>query len=73
MIHTGSKPHWNEKILLVDDDQQVRELFGLALHRSGYYVIEAHSGVAGFEMAGFVRQPRARFALGGSSSSDGPE
>ena len=38
-------------ILLVDDDQQVRELFGLALRRSGYYVIEADSGVAGFEMA----------------------
>lgn len=38
-------------ILLVDDDQQVRALFGLALRRNGYCVIEAESGVAGLEMA----------------------
>jgi CheY-like chemotaxis protein len=38
-------------ILLIDDDQQVREVFSLALRRSGYYVIEAHSGVSGIEMA----------------------
>ena len=38
-------------ILLVDDDQQVCEVFGLALRRSGYNVIEAHSGVSGVEMA----------------------
>jgi CheY-like chemotaxis protein len=38
-------------ILLIDDDQQVREVFGLALRRSGYYVIEAHSGGSGIEMA----------------------
>jgi CheY-like chemotaxis protein len=38
-------------ILLVDDDQQVREVFGLALRRNGYYVIEAHSGFEGLEMA----------------------
>ena len=38
-------------ILLVDDDQQVRELFGLVLRRSGYGVIEADSGVAGLELA----------------------
>jgi CheY-like chemotaxis protein len=38
-------------ILLVDDDQPVREVFGLALRRSGYYVIEADSGVSGIEMA----------------------
>jgi CheY-like chemotaxis protein len=38
-------------ILLVDDEQQVREMFGLALRRSGYYVIEATSGVEGLEMA----------------------
>jgi CheY-like chemotaxis protein len=38
-------------ILLVDDDQQVREMFGFVLRRNGYYVIEAHSGVEGFEMA----------------------
>jgi CheY-like chemotaxis protein len=38
-------------ILLVDDDPQVREMFGLVLRRNGYYVIEAHSGVSGIEMA----------------------
>src|SRR5271170_6630256 len=38
-------------ILLVDDDQQVREVFGLALRRNGYYVIEAYSGVEGLEIA----------------------
>jgi CheY-like chemotaxis protein len=38
-------------ILLVDDDPQVREVFGLVLRRNGYYVIEAHSGVSGIEMA----------------------
>jgi CheY-like chemotaxis protein len=38
-------------ILLVDDDQQVREVVGLALRRNGYYVIEAHSGDEGLEMA----------------------
>jgi CheY-like chemotaxis protein len=38
-------------ILLVDDDQQVREFLGLALRRSGYYVIEADSGVAALPIA----------------------
>jgi DNA-binding response OmpR family regulator len=36
-------------ILLVDDDQQVHEVFGLALRRSGYYVIEAHSLIRDFQ------------------------
>jgi CheY-like chemotaxis protein len=40
-----------KKILLVDDDQQLRTLFGSILRRRGYYVIEADSGVAGLEMA----------------------
>src|SRR5271170_656555 len=31
-------------ILLIDDDQQVRTMFGLALRRNGYHVIEADSG-----------------------------
>jgi CheY-like chemotaxis protein len=46
-------PHLDEMktILLVDDDQPVRALFGLALRRNGYCVIEADSGVAGLEMA----------------------
>jgi CheY-like chemotaxis protein len=38
-------------ILLIDDDQQVRTMFGVALHREGYRVIEADSGVTGLAMA----------------------
>jgi signal transduction histidine kinase len=38
-------------ILLIDDDQQVRTMFGMALRRSGYHVIEADSGVTGLAMA----------------------
>jgi two-component system sensor histidine kinase/response regulator len=38
-------------ILLVDDDQQVRTMFGLALRRNGYHVIEADSGSAGLALA----------------------
>jgi len=38
-------------ILLVDDDKQVRTMFGMALRKNGYHVIEADSGVAGFAMA----------------------
>jgi signal transduction histidine kinase len=38
-------------ILLVDDDLQVRAMFGLALRRNGYHVIEAGSGAAGLLMA----------------------
>jgi len=38
-------------ILLIDDDQQVRAMFGLALRKHGYHVIEADSGVSGLAMA----------------------
>jgi CheY-like chemotaxis protein len=38
-------------ILLVDDEETVRRLFGLALRKNGYDVIEADSGLAAFEMA----------------------
>jgi CheY-like chemotaxis protein len=38
-------------ILLVDDDEVLRELFGSALRKKGYSVIEADSGVNGFEKA----------------------
>jgi CheY-like chemotaxis protein len=38
-------------ILLVDDEETVRTLFGLALRKNGYYVIEAASGLAALEMA----------------------
>jgi CheY-like chemotaxis protein len=38
-------------ILLVDDDELLRDLFGGALRKKGYHVIEADSGVEGFEKA----------------------
>jgi two-component system alkaline phosphatase synthesis response regulator PhoP len=38
-------------ILLVDDDQPVRTLYGLVLRRNGYHVIEADSGAVALEMA----------------------
>jgi len=38
-------------ILLIDDDSQVRAMFGVALRRAGYRVIEADSGVAGLALA----------------------
>lgn len=38
-------------ILLIDDDDQLRLVFALALQQEGYHVIEANSGVAGLEMA----------------------
>jgi CheY-like chemotaxis protein len=38
-------------VLLVDDDPQVREMFGLVLRRNGYHVVEAHSGFSGIAMA----------------------
>jgi hypothetical protein len=36
---------------LVDDDELLRDLFGGALRKKGYHVIEADSGVEGFEKA----------------------
>jgi DNA-binding response OmpR family regulator len=38
-------------ILLVDDDQPVRTLYGLVLRRNGYRVLEADSGGAALDMA----------------------
>jgi two-component system sensor histidine kinase/response regulator len=38
-------------ILLIDDCQQVRTAFRMALRTNGYHVIEAESGAAGLEMA----------------------
>jgi signal transduction histidine kinase len=38
-------------ILLVDDDPQVRSMFGLALRRNGYHVIDADSGASGLALA----------------------
>jgi DNA-binding response OmpR family regulator len=38
-------------ILLVDDDKSVRTLYGLALRRNGYQVIEADSGSMALDLA----------------------
>ena len=38
-------------ILLIDDEEEVRKTFGLALRRSGYHVIEADTGPSGLAMA----------------------
>ncbi len=38
-------------ILLVDDDKQLRSMFGIALRRFGYRVVEAESGVEGLTLA----------------------
>ena len=38
-------------ILLIDDDEQVRDSFGLALRQGGYRVLTAESGSAGLEVA----------------------
>jgi two-component system, sensor histidine kinase and response regulator len=40
-----------KSILLIDDDEQVRRIFGLALRKAGYHVIEAENGATGLEMA----------------------
>jgi signal transduction histidine kinase len=38
-------------ILLIDDDPQLRKVFGLALRRDGYHVLEADSALTGLETA----------------------
>jgi signal transduction histidine kinase len=38
-------------VLLIDDDEQTRKVFGLALRHKGYQVLEADSGYTGLEMA----------------------
>ena len=38
-------------ILLIDDEEEVRTTFGMALRRNGYHVIEADTGPAGLAMA----------------------
>ncbi|MCE0523010.1 MAG: hybrid sensor histidine kinase/response regulator [Methylacidiphilales bacterium] len=38
-------------ILLIDDDPQVRTMFGLALRRNGYHVLDADSGATGLVLA----------------------
>jgi signal transduction histidine kinase len=38
-------------ILLIDDDAQIRKMFGLALTKAGYHVLEADSGSSGLALA----------------------
>jgi two-component system sensor histidine kinase/response regulator len=38
-------------ILIIDDDEGIRSTFGMALRSKGYRVIEADSGLTGFELA----------------------
>ncbi len=38
-------------ILLIDDDEQVRTTFGMALRKKGYHVLEAASGPGGLDSA----------------------
>ncbi len=38
-------------ILLVDDEAAIRTVFGTALRQKGYHVLEADSGLTGYELA----------------------
>jgi CheY-like chemotaxis protein len=40
-----------QTILLIDDDVNIRALFGMALRDQGYRVLEADSGATGYELA----------------------
>jgi PAS domain S-box-containing protein len=44
-------PRGNETVLLVEDDDKVREVVGLALREAGYEVLEARSGAAALALA----------------------
>jgi signal transduction histidine kinase len=40
-----------KSILLIDDEEQLRHIFALALRRAGYHVIEAENGTTGLALA----------------------
>jgi len=40
-----ANPHW--KIVLIDDEEDIREVMAIALHDSGYTVATAADGAAG--------------------------
>lgn len=40
-----------QRILIVDDEQDIADLVGFNLQRAGYEVLKAHDGIAGTEMA----------------------
>lgn len=50
-------PHADETILLVEDEQVVRDLVGQVLHATGYRVLEATSGEQALQMSSAHRGP----------------
>lgn len=46
-----ARPVGMKTILLVDDSQELRALYGRVLRKGGYLVLEADSGIAGLAMA----------------------
>jgi two-component system, sensor histidine kinase and response regulator len=40
-----------KSILLIDDEEQLRKIFAIALRKAGYHVIEAHNGTEGLTLA----------------------
>jgi len=40
-----------KSILLIDDEEQLRKIFALALRKAGYHVIEGHNGTEGLTLA----------------------
>src|ERR1700761_3324884 len=40
-----------KSILLIDDEEQLRKIFALALRKAGYHVIEAENGTTGLALA----------------------
>jgi CheY-like chemotaxis protein len=44
-----------KRILIIEDDDETRELLRMALERCGYEVTEAEDGVRGYETALFLR------------------
>lgn len=44
-----------KRILVIDDDTQIRELLSMALHDEGYAVATAQDGLAGLEQADALR------------------
>jgi len=47
--HVRRSPPGRQKILIVEDDQQIRELLSAALRRAGYRVATAEDGEGGWE------------------------
>jgi DNA-binding response OmpR family regulator len=44
-----------KKILLIENDLEVREIMRIALERNGYEVVIASDGVSGYDMAFFIK------------------